>query len=220
MSGNALESVREYCEALDSEARPDGDIKVFVLGNGRAGKTSLILRLKDMSPAQVKRANPSSTHGVMIETVEASKGWKLSYPVRFCMWDFGGQDIYHGTHALFLHGPALFLLLYSHAIENDDLVAEGGFQIRNRRLPYWFDYLRQEASVRGVVTNPVLLIQGRCDEPPGRDGKPPYQPAPGQFPHLSQLIPVDTVKDSGLGHLPSELEEVLTSFLERHPHPP
>ena len=25
------------------------------------------------------------------------------YPVRLNLWDFGGQDIYHGSHALFLH---------------------------------------------------------------------------------------------------------------------
>ena len=32
-------------------------------------------------------------------------------PVRLNLWDFGGQDIYHGSHALFLHGQAIFLLL-------------------------------------------------------------------------------------------------------------
>ena len=217
---NAIERVREYFKALDSGKQPDADIKVFVLGNGGAGKTSLVMRLTGKSPTEVERAAPPSTHGVLIETHPAPKEWTLPHPVQFCFWDFGGQDVYHGTHALFLRGPALYLLLYSHATENDAILPQGGGPIRNRRPPYWFDYLQQEAGTDGVVTDPVLLAQSRCDEPPGLDKAPPHEPAPGRFTQLSPVVPVSAVTDRGLRHLYIQLEDALNAFLEERPRPP
>jgi hypothetical protein len=35
-------------------------------------------------------------------------------------WDFGGQDIYHGTHTLFLSSRALFLIPWTPALDNHD----------------------------------------------------------------------------------------------------
>ena len=33
------------------------------------------------------------------------------------MWDFGGQDIYHGTHALFMRDNAIFALIWAKDFE-------------------------------------------------------------------------------------------------------
>src|SRR5690349_5979289 len=43
----------------------------------------------------------------------------LAHPARLNLWDFGGQDVYHGSHALFLQGHAVFLLLWCPALESD-----------------------------------------------------------------------------------------------------
>jgi internalin A len=68
------------------------------LGNGGAGKTQLFRRLRDL-PFD---PNIPTTHGVQLgqTTVELDG---CPEPVRLNLWDFGGQDIYHGSHALFLH---------------------------------------------------------------------------------------------------------------------
>jgi internalin A len=42
-------------------------------------------------------------------------------PVRLNLWDFGGQEIYHGTHTLFLQGQAVFLVLWTPELESQTI---------------------------------------------------------------------------------------------------
>ena len=78
-------------------------LKVLLLGNGRAGKTQLRNRLcgrafeerSELDPWRQDRVD-QLRHAVRHEA-----------QVRLHLWDFGGQDIYHGTHALFLRSPAI-----------------------------------------------------------------------------------------------------------------
>jgi hypothetical protein len=42
------------------------------------------------------------------------------------MWDFGGQDIYHGTHVLFLHGPAVLMPVWAKDHGNCEIYTYGG----------------------------------------------------------------------------------------------
>ncbi len=209
--------MRSYFAALGPDARPDAEIKVFVLGNGRSGKTCLLGSLKGLAFNQIPAG---STHGITIEPWPVPDHWKLPHPVTLRLWDFGGQDIYHGIHALFLREPAIYLLLYSHATENEDEFEEGGFTMRNRRLPYWFDYLRQEAGQAGVVSSPVLLLQSRCDEPPGRDEVAPFHPPEEQFPNLSPLTHVSAKEEDGLDALFPLLKRGIKDLLGSHPQPP
>ena len=90
-------------------------------------------------------------------------------PVRLNLWDFGGQDIYHSSHALFIHGQAIFLLLWTPALEHQTTYQQGSLSFRHRPLSYWLDYLRAFAE----MDNPVLLIQSRCDTPADRALHPP-----------------------------------------------
>src|SRR5207244_179862 len=82
-----------------------------------------------------------STHGVRLGALDVEVP-DLPHPVRLNVWDFGGQDIYLGSHALFLQGQAVFLLLWDPEHEEGHEYEEGGFTIRDRPLAYWLDYLR------------------------------------------------------------------------------
>ena len=63
------------------------------------GKTQLCRRLRDL-PFD---PNIPTTHGIQRgEMTLRLDGFPE--PVRLNLWDFGGQDVYHGSHALFLHG--------------------------------------------------------------------------------------------------------------------
>ena len=72
---------------------PLNQVKLMVLGNGRIGKTQICNRLRDRSYDD----NADSTHGITVSEAPIPGG-----DGTFAIWDFGGQDIYHGTHALFL----------------------------------------------------------------------------------------------------------------------
>jgi internalin A len=98
---NVLDRVRAHYEDLKSGQRIDAEVKVLFLGNAGVGKTQLCRRLRGLE------FDPSvpTTHGVQVgEMTLRFDGFQE--PVRLNLWDFGGQDIYHGSHALFLHGQA------------------------------------------------------------------------------------------------------------------
>jgi internalin A len=78
---------------------------------------------------------------------------------RLQIWDFGGQDIYHGTHALFVRTSAIFLLVWTPALEDAREHAHEGIVLRNHPLAYWVDYVRH----LGGAGSPVLVVQTRCD---------------------------------------------------------
>ncbi|WP_168218871.1 leucine-rich repeat domain-containing protein [Limnoglobus roseus] len=219
-SDNCLESVRQYLDACGPDAKPDAEIRLFVLGNGGAGKSYFVRRLQGKTFDGIEREKLRSTHGVQITTYRTPhKDWGLPHPVRLGIWDFGGQDIYHSTHALFLREPAVYALLFSHTTENDEIVREGGFEMQNRRLSYWFAYLRQEAGSSGTVHSPVLLVQSRDDEAPAWE-EPNAAPPARQFPQVSRIIRASSKAPYGLDHFLFTLKCAVEKLLRDHPQPP
>jgi internalin A len=129
------------------------DIKLLLLGNGRVGKTQIARWLsgKCFDPAW------NSTHGIQI----GSALLPGDSPARLQIWDFGGQDIYHGTHALFLRSPAVLMPVWDEGTERLDTYEHGGLSFRNHPLGYWTDIVRHQ----GHADSPVLIVQSKCDRP-------------------------------------------------------
>jgi hypothetical protein len=110
-----LEIVDQGNEAILSyfREREAGEIdhlyeaKMLILGEGGAGKTSLLRRL--YKPTEPLPAEQESTKGIDI--------YRHDFPLpngrifRLNVWDFGGQEIYHATHQFFLTRRSLYLLL-------------------------------------------------------------------------------------------------------------
>lgn len=152
---NCLESLRAHVRDLDAGAVPVLDVKLLVFGNGRVGKTQLCRRLRgeDYDPSQ------PSTHGIITTRAPLpSSGAGAATPLQ--LWDFGGQDLYHGTHALFTRANAVFLLLWTPALENTAEEAVDGITFRNQPLAYWVDYVRHLGGRRSAV----VVVQARCDQ--------------------------------------------------------
>lgn len=152
---NCLESLRAHVRDLSAGAVPVLDVKLLVLGNGRVGKTQLCRRLRgeDYDPSE------ASTHGIVTTRAPLpGNGDGPATPLQ--IWDFGGQDLYHGTHALFTRANALFLLLWSPALENTAEEVVDGITFRNQPLAYWVDYVRHLGGKRSAV----VVVQARCDQ--------------------------------------------------------
>jgi internalin A len=151
---NCLESLRAHLGDLRAGAVAVPDVKLIVLGNGRVGKTQICRRLRseDYDP------RVPSTHGVIVTSARlpASDGVE---PAVLHIWDFGGQDIYHGTHALFMRTRAAFLIIWTPEVESSAEQVWEGMVFRNHPLPYWIDTVRH----LGVTGSPVLIVQTRCD---------------------------------------------------------
>jgi len=149
--------LRAHVRDLDAAgAEGVADVKLLVLGNGRVGKTQLCRRLRGEA---YDEAVPS-THGVLVTGAPQPKR-NDGKEGRLNIWDFGGQDIYHGTHALFTRTAAIFLLAWTPALEDTKEYTHDGMIFRNHPLAYWVDYVRH----LGGRNSPVLVVQTRCDGP-------------------------------------------------------
>ena len=101
-----------------------------------------------------------STHGIQVSSLPLAPQ-VFDAPVTLKIWDFGGQDIYHGTHALFLTSRAVFALVWTPKSKAEPFHTHGGFTFRNQPLAYWLAYVR----TFGGALSPVLVIQSQCDRP-------------------------------------------------------
>ena len=214
---NVLPAVRAYFQDLGTDPAVDAECKVYLLGNGRVGKTKLARRLRGLDYGD---EHEKTTHGVRLSTHSLTVDG-LPHTVRVNLWDFGGQDIYHGSHALFCRGPAVFLLLWAPDCENDDTFTENGIPLRNRQLPYWFDYLRDTVGENHHegrrVNSPILLIQSQCDDR-GQKQTPPVPLDHDGFPELHQLH-VSAMTDYNLADVCGDLAKAVRYLFDQFPRP-
>jgi len=146
---NCLDSVRAH---FTDEARGTtsyGDIKLFLVGNGKTGKTQIARWLC----GEAFESQWDSTHGVRI-TITPRPG-SIAAELGLQIWDFGGQDLYHSTHALFLSGGAIVMPVWALEQEDGMQADKHGYASRNQKLAYWLTVARHQFRAE----NPVLIAQ-------------------------------------------------------------
>ncbi|MCP5520959.1 MAG: hypothetical protein H7A46_05370 [Verrucomicrobiales bacterium] len=139
---NVAERTRKFFG--DQELCGSGEVKrckLLMLGNGSAGKTSLSLALVGDDPSKAEQLG--STHGVQFWDQPRSARLREGFDdVQVQIWDFGGQEIYHQTHQLFMSRASVFLVLWD---PNQDgkqpRPTSEGYQDVWRRLRYWLDFV-------------------------------------------------------------------------------
>ena len=129
----------------DKDLVGEGEVlrcKLLVLGNSGAGKTTLSLALKP-------GGNPSEAEGM--GTTHAVQFWEWdiraevkdkTQDVHLHVWDFGGQDIYHNTHRLFMGRGAVFVVVWNP--KQDSMQPKhiwDGVTDVPRPLQYWLDFI-------------------------------------------------------------------------------
>jgi internalin A len=189
---DCLASLRAY---FNDSTLDDGrlyDVKLMLLGNGRVGKTQLARALQDQS----FEADSKSTHGVTVAQYDLPRGEEPPIPLH--IWDFGGQDIYHGTHALFLSDHAIFALVWKRADAGDE---QNDAYSTDRPLRYWVDYVHRVGGQRRAA----VIVQTRCDAP--GDGVSCPVPEADMRARFGRFWPVDFSAKTrdGLGELRAAL---------------
>ena len=122
------------------------EAKMLILGEGGAGKTSLLRRL--YHPEQPMPTESETTRGIAIEPQEFKM--KDGRPFRLNVWDFGGQQIYHATHQFFLTRRSLYVLV-DDTRKDYKSVSDEGFK-------YWLELI----DVFGGHS-PTLIFQNEKD---------------------------------------------------------
>ncbi|WP_020557910.1 leucine-rich repeat domain-containing protein [Thiofilum flexile] len=156
---NCYENLRHYYLAFQQGFEWRRQLKIQFIGNGRVGKTSLAYALQHNKAAP---PNMESTHGITIETCSLSS--ESSEPITWQLWDFGGQEIYHATHRLFLSDDCLYLLVWAEETEEQPTEI-------NHPVSYWLEAIHDLAP-----NSPVILVKNQID----RSDKHPT-PYPADF---------------------------------------
>jgi internalin A len=156
--GNCLSDARSWFKDLEKESIENFEVKLMLVGNGRVGKTSILRRLFQ------ERFDPKedSTHGIQLYDQEVKPEF-CDQPLRIQAWDFGGQEIYHATHRLFMQSRALYFALWDWTTENQafatEQIAGEAVRFRNYKLTYWLDHARALSW-----QSPLMVVQNKIDQ--------------------------------------------------------
>ncbi|MCP4220349.1 MAG: GTP-binding protein [bacterium] len=153
LPGNPLESpppeiirkgkdaIRHYFKSLETgTTRPLNEVKVILVGDGAAGKTSLAKHILH-APFDLYE---KQTEGITI------KKWQTTENINVRLWDFGGQEILHATHQFFLSKRSLYIL-----------VLDGR---KDEKTEYWLQQIESFGK-----QSPVLVVMNKIDQNPHYD---------------------------------------------------
>ncbi|MEM0906178.1 MAG: COR domain-containing protein, partial [Pseudomonadota bacterium] len=191
-----LAAWKAHTEAADSgRLQPLDEAKMLVLGDEAVGKTSLVRFITKGLP---RDPDERATRGARLYDRITTDGWTpASTGVRLNVWDFGGQEIQHGTHRYFLTRRSLYLVVLEDRREDKGAA----------RATKW---LRVIESVAGEDA-PVVLVVNKCDGPPqltfDQDG------LMRDFPQLKKVLRVSCNDDARSRESIAKLKEVIASLL-------
>ncbi|OJJ19690.1 hypothetical protein BKI52_19350 [marine bacterium AO1-C] len=150
--------------------------KLILIGNGRVGKTTLIKRWLE----NTFNPNEPSTHAIQLHSqfLEALATEKEYDQIQLNIWDFGGQDIYHSTHRVFMQTHAVFLLLWDVSTEqalyqkDENILSKtADYQDTHHSLMDWLSYVETLSK-----DSPVIVVQTKRGER-GQQQDPPNKAA-------------------------------------------
>ncbi len=132
-----------FAELRDYPSEKNRAVKLMFTGNSNVGKTTLACALKHGSCDH----DCSTTQGILVDTLEMNRGTPDA--ITYNRWDFGGQEVYHGTHRLFMGSEALQVMVFDRQTEED---ARTHKRVRDRAgkklinvhpMEYWYETVKQ-----------------------------------------------------------------------------
>ena len=142
-SDQGSDSIVEYFDQVNEGASSLNEIKIILLGEGTAGKTSLVRHLQ----SEEFNSKEGQTHGIRIRNQKFEID---NESVTARIWDFGGQETMHATHQFFLSERCIYVLVLN-SRQGDD----------RDRAEYWLKHARSYGG-----NSPVLVVMNKIDENP------------------------------------------------------
>ncbi len=143
-----IDAIRQYFADLKTGEHPLNEVKLILVGEGAAGKTSLVKKLLGEEFNELE----DTTHGISI------RGWETEasgQKIRVNIWDFSGQEIQQATHQFFLSRRSLYVLVLDSR--------------RDDKTEYWLQYIQTFGG-----SSPVLVVLNKEDENPSFDVNRPF----------------------------------------------
>lgn len=137
------EAIKAYFKSLEGKKQTLNEVKVLLVGDGGAGKTSMVKRLL----GEEFNINENKTHGININQWQVKQERNI---IKVNIWDFGGQEIMHATHQFFLSKRSLYILVLDSR--------------KDEKTEYWLKLIESFGG-----DSPVLLVINKIDENPAFD---------------------------------------------------
>ena len=143
------EAIRNYFKSLEGNQTVRlNEIKVLLVGEGMAGKTSLLKQFQGMD----FEMDESQTHGINVVTVPAQQinGFNETtlrdHHIHF--WDFGGQEIMHASHQFFMSKRSIYILILDSRTDS--------------KKYHWLKHIEKFGG-----DSPVIVVMNKIDANPG-----------------------------------------------------
>lgn len=175
-------------EPADEEDAPLNELKIVFLGDGGAGKSRTIARLK-ADGNNVKNFPNIATPGIFIQDHLYEIGDRT---VRVHFWDFGGQDIFHSMHQMFLTERTLYVVMLN--VRNDTQQRQGRYWLNNLRT------FAKNATVMIVLNQMDTNENATIDEEELRE----------IYPNLTEVVRMSALTDT-----PESMKENLIAKLKQ-----
>lgn len=160
---NHLPDLKNYFSAQKSTlVKVVLPVKVMLLGNHSSGKTSFLhyLHTQTLPPETT-----ASTHILDIRPYSLS----FSNLPEAIIYDFGGQDYYHGLYQAFFSLDAVNVLMWCNEYDRNQIRQENHIYTRDYTKEYWLyqlDYAFKRKKQDGVQSSEqLLLVQTHADLP-------------------------------------------------------
>jgi internalin A len=179
LTSPAQQLLRYYFESRADKGSPLLELKLLLVGRGKAGKTTLLKRLAGEPP----NAEEPETHSIAIRELilECPRG-----TIRSRAWDFGGQEILHSTHQFFLTERSLYLL-----------VLEPRTGLAQRDAEYWLKLIETQGAA-----SPTIVVMNWSHERPWRVDEVKLR---RKFPFIVGFVATDALHGRGIADLHAKL---------------
>ena len=183
--------IREYYREQKEKdgSRPLNEVKVVFLGDGQAGKSLTIERLL-LDGEKPENFDGDSTPGISIN----NKIYKIGADeIVVHFWDFGGQEIMHSMHRMFLTQRTLYVV-FLNARDNK----------QDDQAWYWLNNIRSFAK-----DAPAIIIMNQMDQ--NRSAALNESGLRNFYPALSENI----LKISALNDSPEDFNAQVTESIKK-----
>ena len=184
LEGNDAQKILAYDRKMRTaeERRPLNEAKMILVGRGAVGKTTLVHQL-----VHGKFVQKHKTKGIKVSDWQVRDG---AESITTHVWDFGGQEIMHGTHQFFLTERALYILVLAGREDREDEDAE-----------YW---LKMIGAFGGDA--PVMVVLNKIKEHPFEVDEEMLRE---KYPNIVGFYETDCKKNLGIRKLRKVVEEHL-----------
>lgn len=141
------------------------DVKLILLGNSDAGKTSLLHYLKTGEFL----TDRNSTHGLEVHRwLPDKKRFPSLSNVAVSIWDFGGQEYYHDAYRLFMSANAAYMMLWDTETNCNGRrptclkSGEKEEDLEHFEVSYWLDTVCYYCG--DPNRSPLMVVQNKTDK--------------------------------------------------------